>query len=905
MRALTPIFGLLLAFISASALAAEPPAVQARIVQFREPGAPRYVLAPALAQPAGLSARSISQPAPEWTLAALEGNENVTFELGRRIALEIDPSLNLESILKEHSLVVSRIVRPGLLILEASGSAAAIAASEALAQRPGVLSVHPIMRRPVAHRGLLSPVPNDTFFARQWQAENRDATGNPSGPDLNLRAAWAAGQGRGQVVAIADDGIQLDHPDLRNQLAEGLHFDFFQGMAAGGPFGPEAVHSTPVAGLVAAEADNDLGVAGVAPLARLASWTIWGLSPITGFEAFMTDEQAMDMFQYASNRVSIQNHSWGSATIGLTPFVPLVDAAISNAVTFGRDGKGVIIIRAGGNARDSLGDSNDEAYTNDPRVIGVAAIRRDGRACSYSSTGASLLVSAPSGDSIDTNDDGITDSEDPASPHIFTTDRTGDDGLAAGTDESADYTGFNGTSASAPQIAGVAALILEANPELTYRDVQQIFLLSARQYDVDDPFLHANGAGFWVSRNSGFGVPDAALAVSLARTWRNRPPFEEIQAANETDRAIADDSLRLLCSGEGLPSNLASIRSHPALGRHPDDPTPALPLVYVGQANEDLTVDLRGKGALIERGITFFYEKIGRAARAGAAFAVIFNNTGTTNIQPMGATDFVSIPAVSIGRDNGLALRDWIAAHPETTGQLRLTPAVTRLVVTNTLICEHVGVRLQTTHRSRADVRVTLVSPMGTRSILQAINADDAIGPADWTYWSTQHFYESSAGEWRVEVSDQRNTVLRGSNLPATGFVISVRLIVRGVPIQDTDRDGLDDAWEERHFGNLDAGPAQDPNGDGLTNARAQILGSDPLLPPPPWAVELTEFSPGQLRLVWASIPNTEYLVESAVDVGGPWRTVARARAAGFEQERVLPRNEAATFFRVMRSAAP
>jgi hypothetical protein len=141
----------------------------------------------------------------------------------------------------------------------------------------------------------------------------------------------------------------------------------------------------------------------------------------------------------------------------------------------------------------------------------------------------------------------------------------------------------------------------------------------------------------------------------------------------------------------------------------------------------------------------------------------------------MGSTTFVPIPAVSIGKENGDALRDFAIAHPETTAQLQLTPAVYRLKITDTLVCEHVGVRLKTTHSQRSDVRVTLVSPMGTRSILQAINNDNNPGPADWTYWSTHHFYESSAGEWRLEVSDERNTTVltfpTGNNTAATGAV--------------------------------------------------------------------------------------------------------------------------------------
>src|SRR5205085_8806540 len=136
------------------------------------------------------------------------------------------------------------------------------------------------------------------------------------------------------------------------------------------------------------------------------------------------------------------------------------------------------------------------AFGCDPRAIAVAAVRKDGRACSYSDPGACILVGAPSGDLIDTDGDGYGDIVDPNAPDVLTTDRTGNAGYVAGSNDRADYTGFNGTSASSPQIAGVAALILSANTNLGYRDVQQILAHSGRHYDLADADVRTNGAGF-------------------------------------------------------------------------------------------------------------------------------------------------------------------------------------------------------------------------------------------------------------------------------------------------------------------------------------------------------------------------------------------------------------------------
>jgi len=69
--------------------------------------------------------------------------------------------------------------------------------------------------------------------------------------------------------------------------------------------------------------------------------------------------------------------------------------------------------------------------------------------------------------------------------------------------------GFTGTSASAPQVSGVAALMLSVNPNLGWRDVQHILALSSRHFDFADPDVTTNGAGFVVSHNLGYGTPDA------------------------------------------------------------------------------------------------------------------------------------------------------------------------------------------------------------------------------------------------------------------------------------------------------------------------------------------------------------------------------------------------------------
>ena len=113
---------------------------------------------------------------------------------------------------------------------------------------------------------------------------------------------------------------------------------------------------------------------------------------------------------------------------------------------------------------------------------------------------------------------------------ITTVDRSGADGYNDGLDpfDYADpnYTNtFNGTSSSAPLAAGVVALVLQANPDLTWRDVRYVLATSARMNDAFDSDWTLNGAGYSINHKYGFGVVDAAAAVALAQTWTNVGPL--------------------------------------------------------------------------------------------------------------------------------------------------------------------------------------------------------------------------------------------------------------------------------------------------------------------------------------------------------------------------------------------
>lgn len=823
---------------------------------FREPDQRTY----RVEEPVQGLTKDVRTSKPAWLKAWPEGGTGDYVKFGNRIVLELGNATDLANVLAGSSLKVTRTVASGVHILEGPDTPTALKAAALLAEDHRVAACYPVAIRPKRLNSEYAPMPSDPYFYQpdrpsvEWQPylENRGPDGRPLGIDLNVRAAWAISRGTDVLIAIGDDGIELSHPDLVEATKGNPHFNFYDNTAGGNPAGPLANHGTAVAGLAAARGNNRIGISGVAPEAKIASWVLFSSQD----RLETSDEALMDMFQYRSNVVSVQNHSWGKDGKEQYRVSTIENLAISNAVVHGRSGKGVIIVRAGGNGRLRSLNANDDGYLADPRAIAVAAARLDGRVARYSAPGANLLVAALSGDVDSEPNPCGTDL-----PNLMTTDRRGTEGynFNSYTNDLADYAfgpnGFSGTSAASPQIAGLAALILGANPELGYRDVQQILIHSARHYDLADPDIKTNAAGFRVSHNLGFGIPDAGMAVRLAKNWPKRPALTNLIYSSSELAAIPNEALRLILSGKSVPATLQSITALPGTGPMIETSSRTLPMVDVGTTANGITANLNGRAALIQRGENYFCEKLSAAAAAGAEFAVIYNNRDLTSRLIMGATDFSPIPGVFINQLDGEALRELVKNDPELKVQITHTPTHYTFNVREALLCEHVGVRIDTDHTARGDVRITLQSPQGTRSVLQSVNNDESAGPRTWTYYSTHHFYESSAGNWTVSVSDLDS---RGR-----GNVRRVTLLISGVAIIDSDRDGLDDQWELRHFKSLSASAKEDPDEDGYCNAREQVMNTDPLANETPFRLDFSPWNTQYGRLSWPSNTNFVYEVRT------------------------------------------
>ncbi|MCB0631618.1 MAG: S8 family serine peptidase [Saprospiraceae bacterium] len=451
-------------------------------------------------------------------------------------------------------------------------------------------------------RQLTPKLPDDPRVPEQWHLNNTGQGGGIPGADANVFAAWDQGySGRGIQICIVDDGLEKDHPELSPNFVLSDSWDFNSGNGNDpSPVTGLDSHGTPCAGVAGAKGDNGIGVAGVAYDVNLS-----GIRLIAGPVTPATEAMALT---FHNDNNHIYSNSWGPSDNGTYQAAEtLAREALREGATNGRNGLGNVYVWAAGNGRRKEDNTNYDGYVNSIYTIGVGAFADDGIYSYYSEPGASMLVSAPSSG----GNSSIT------TTYILN-----------------GYTnGFGGTSAATPLVAGVVALMLEANPLLTWRDVQHILVESAVVIDSTDIDWATNGVGQEINHSYGFGAVDAAAAVSLAAAWENVVP-------------ASTDTL----SG--------------------------------GNVNESIP-----------------------------------DGAGTTEI-----------------------------AYGDSLSRI--------IHVDRDLTLEHVELKVNITHSAIAQVRVRLISPMGTESVLAEGRIVDSSGFTGWTFMTVRNWGENSAGDWTILIDD-------------------------------------------------------------------------------------------------------------------------------------------------------
>ncbi|MDM8524962.1 S8 family serine peptidase [Desulfococcaceae bacterium HSG8] len=358
----------------------------------------------------------------------------------------------------------------------------------------------------------------DPLFPDQWHLENTGQKNGKPGEDMNVRPAWNQGiTGQGAVIAIVDDGLQYEHPDIEPNYRADLSYDFNYMDNDPEPERYDA-HGTSAAGVAAARDDKTCGL-GAAYRAGLAGLRLIALEN--------SDAEEAEALSYKRDAIHIYSNSWGPDDDGHHLEEPgmLTLLALEDNIRNGRNGLGNIYVWAAGNGLASNDNINYDGYANSRFTIAVGGIGPRGKQADYSEPGAAMLVTASS----DTDRHGTY-------AGITTTDLLGSAGRSSGDCRS----DFGGTSAAAPLMAGIAALILDANPELNWRDVQHILVRSAVKNDPEDEDWILNGAGFPVNHKYGFGKTDTAKAVLLALSWQSVPEDAPLTYKSEPGQEIPD-----------------------------------------------------------------------------------------------------------------------------------------------------------------------------------------------------------------------------------------------------------------------------------------------------------------------------------------------------------------------------
>lgn len=338
----------------------------------------------------------------------------------------------------------------------------------------------------------------DPLWSKQWYLDGNATDNSIISASMNVQKAWELGYtGKGVVITIMDDGLEHNHTDIKSNYDPAASYDYVSRDSDPMPryIANEEInmHGTRCAGEIVMQPNNSMCGVGVAYNA-----SIGGIRMLDWGE--ITDEMEASSMSTNQQHIDIYSASWGPDDGGFTLEGPatLAKMALEKGINQGRGGKGSIFVWASGNGGFDFDDCNADGYANSIYTLVVSSTTENQDKPFYSEHCSASLASTFSSGSRTQKKVVSTDLHN----------QCVDD--------------FTGTSASAPIAAGIVALALEANGNLTWRDVQYLVVVTAKRHQLVGEWI-TNGAGYDVSHWFGFGLMDAGAMVERAQSWENLP----------------------------------------------------------------------------------------------------------------------------------------------------------------------------------------------------------------------------------------------------------------------------------------------------------------------------------------------------------------------------------------------
>jgi kexin len=361
----------------------------------------------------------------------------------------------------------------------------------------------------------------DQFFEKQWYIKSLGNQVNPyessitiKGNDIGLMDIYhkymGYNKGNPIVVQVVDTGVDVNHEDLKDNMDFNLSRNSMNG-TMGNPI-ETSTHGTMCAGIIGARAFNGKGIRGIAPFIKIAGSNWIGDGTLSELEEVWIKNDP-------DGKIAISSNSWANV------FKIETSQDFEHFMRYGSnnlrkvDGKvyGKLFVKSAGDGRNINYDSGLSYISSNPYVITVASITNKNKYSIKSSPGSNILVSAYGGNDYNN------------SATIATTTVSGKTNYPTWYEDiNNNYTyAMKGTSAATSIVSGSLALVLEACPTLSWRDVKYLIAKTAIKIDKENDTWRTNSTGLHHSIDYGFGLinPKEMIVQCKSDNFINLPDY--------------------------------------------------------------------------------------------------------------------------------------------------------------------------------------------------------------------------------------------------------------------------------------------------------------------------------------------------------------------------------------------